>query len=91
MVLGIDPERGRSLEAAAQRYQQILRDVVGGKTKFFSFRTFDSQPEIRLIKGLLNPQIGRSGNTSHFGEQYICIAPVCLQVISDDLYIDGSW
>ena len=63
---------------------------MGSETKFFCFRTFDSEAQIGLIEGLLDPQIGRSGNVSHFLEQRICIAPVSLQIVSHDLNIDGS-
>ena len=63
---------------------------MGRETKLFCFRAFDSEAQIRLIEGLLNPQIRRSGNVSHLLEQCIGIEPVSLQVVSHDLNVDGS-
>src|SRR5260370_11279681 len=66
----------------------MLRDIVGGETKLLCFRTLDPQAQIRLIKGLLDPQIGSSCDIFQLAEQGIGIALVSLQVVSDDLDID---
>ncbi len=63
---------------------------MGTETQFFSLRAFDSETKIRLIKGLLNPQINRPGNVSHFREQCIRVATVAFEVLADDLNIDGG-
>ena len=55
------------------------------KSKLFCFRTLDPHAEIRLIKGLLDPQIGRSCDIFQ-----LCIALVSFQVVSHNLHIDGS-
>ncbi len=61
---------------------------MGGETKLFCFGAFDPHAEVGFIEGLLNPQIGRSGDISHLREQCVCIEPVSLQVVSDDLNVD---
>src|ERR1700704_483421 len=63
---------------------------MGGETKLFSFRTLDPEAEIGLIEGLLDPEIGGSGDISHFREQGVRVAPVCFQIVSDDLNIKRS-
>src|ERR1700687_6239607 len=60
---------------------------MGGETKLFSLRAFDPQAEIGLIEWLLDPKIGGSGDISHFREQGVRVAPVCFQIVSDDLNI----
>jgi hypothetical protein len=62
----------------------------GAETKLFSLRTFDPEAQIRLIERLLDPQICRSCNISHFREHCIRIEPIPFQVISHDLNVDRS-
>jgi hypothetical protein len=63
---------------------------VSGKTQLFCFRTLNSQAEVRLIEGLLNPQIRRSGDIPHFRKQFVRVDPVSVQVVPDNLNVDGS-
>lgn len=91
MVLGVHPKRRRSLEAAAQRNQEILRNVVSSEAELFSFRALDSETQVRLIEGLLNPQICCSRNRSHLLEQRVRIHLVPCHVVSHNLNIYGSW
>src|SRR5258707_15743011 len=62
--------------------------IVGCETKVLCFRTIVTQAQIRMIKGLLDPQIGSSCDIFQLAEQRIGIALVSLQVVSDDLDID---
>src|SRR5882724_5903308 len=64
---------------------------MGSEPKLFSLGAFDPEPQIRLIEGLLDSKIGRSGDAFHLAQQSICITPVSLKVISHNLHIDGSW
>ena len=63
---------------------------MGGEAELFRFRALDPEAEIGFIEGLLNPQISRSRDVSHFLKQRVCIAPVSLQVVSHHLNINGS-
>src|SRR5277367_6478653 len=60
------------------------------KTQLFCLGTFNSHAEIRLVEGLLNPQVGRTGNVPHFREQVVCVDMISLQVVSDNLNVDRS-
>ena len=62
---------------------------MGGEAKLFCLCSFDAEAKIWLIEGLLNAQISRAGNISHFREQCVCVLAVSLHVISHDLNIDG--
>ena len=59
------------------------------ETQFFRFRAFDPEAQIGLIKGLLNPQVNRSGDISHFCQQCIGVRSVAFQIVSDNLNVDG--
>src|SRR5258708_21499008 len=54
------------------------------------FRTLDPQAQVRLIEGLLDPQVCRSRDVFQFAEERICVALVSLQVVSHNLHIDWS-
>ena len=58
------------------------------ETELFRFSTFNPHPQIGLIEGLLNSQIGCPGNVPHLRQQRVCILAVSLQIVSDDLNID---
>ena len=58
------------------------------ETELFRFGTFNPHPQIGLIEGLLNSQIGCPGNVPHLRQQRVCILAVSLQIVSDDLNID---
>src|SRR5260370_41236444 len=78
------------MEAASQRHEKMLRNIVGCETKLLCFRTLDAQAQIRLIEGLLDPQVCCSRDVFQFAEERICVALVSLQVVSHNLYIDWS-
>ena len=61
-ILRIQPESRRSLRTATERYQQIGCDVALGESNLGRFRTVHSDMQLRLIKCLLNAEIGCSGN-----------------------------
>src|SRR5260221_10134985 len=62
VVLGVQPKGRRSLGAAAQRYQEIVRNFTLGETDFLGFRPVDINVKLRLVKGLLNAEIRCSRN-----------------------------
>src|SRR6267143_3135585 len=87
-ILGVQPESRRSLEAAAQRYQEVARNFSLGETDFPSFRPIHIDVKLWLVKGLLNAEIRCSRNVLDPLQQLVRELPIGLQVISDNLNID---
>jgi len=54
------------------------------------FRTLDSEAQIGLVEGLLNPEICSSWNVFHFLEQRRPITPVPVQVVSHNCTSMGA-
>jgi CO dehydrogenase/acetyl-CoA synthase delta subunit len=79
------------LEAAAQRYQKILRDVLRREAKLLSFGTIDIKVQKGLIKGLLHAQVRRTRGVSNVPEQLASPLPVAFQVATSHLNVDGRW
>src|ERR1700692_1201866 len=63
---------------------------MGTEAKLFRFRPLDSEAEIWFIEGLLDSQISGSGDGSQFFEKRVCIEPVSLQVVPQNLHVDRS-
>jgi CO dehydrogenase/acetyl-CoA synthase delta subunit len=79
------------LEAAARRYQKILRDVLRREAKLLSFGTIDIKVQKGLIKGLLHAQVRRTRGVSNVPEQLASPLPVAFQVATSHLNVDGRW
>src|SRR5205814_653059 len=77
------------LKASTQRDQEILRDVALGESGLPRFRAVHIDVQFRLIERLLNAQIHRARNVANLLQQVVGKLPVALQVIADNLHING--
>jgi len=72
-IFRIQPESWCSLEATAQRYQEIIRNSPLRETDFLSFGAIHINVKLRLVKGLLNAEI-RCSRT------YLTFPAACLRI-----------
>ena len=88
-VVGVEPEVRRGLEAAAGGGQQALGDVALLRPMLAGLGAIHVDHEFGIVEGLLDAQVGGSGDVLDLVEQLLGEGAIAVQVGADDLDIDG--
>ena len=70
-VLRVEPVRRRGLEAAAERNQQVVGNVALREAGQLRLGPVHIDVQMRFIEGLLDAQVGRSGNRLDSSQQLV--------------------
>lgn len=87
-VLRIEPEIRRGLRAAAQRDQQVLRDVALCESRLHGLRPIDVHVDGRFVAGLLDACVDETAHAAHCIEQTIRDRAILFELVADDLHVD---
>ena len=86
----IEPERRRSLKAAAKRDQKVLRDVALGESDLAGLGAVHVEMQFRIVEWLLDAEIDRSRNEFQLVHQIFGEVAIALQIASHYLHVEGS-
>ena len=88
-VLGVQPEARRGLKATAGGGEQAARDVPLLQAHLQGLGAIDVDHQLGIVGRLLDAQIGGPRHGLDLVEQLGGKGAVALQVIADDLHVDG--
>ena len=77
------------LKASGERDQEAVGDVALGQADLTGEGSIDVHIDLRIIKHLLDAQVGNAGNQADALEQVRGVSVIGLLVMTDDLHIDG--
>ena len=86
--LRVEPERRRSLKAAAQGNQQVAGHIPLRKTRLKRLGAIHVDVQLRLVEGLLDPQVRDSGDRAQLLHQIVRKQVIRIDVASHDLNIN---
>src|SRR5262249_25888714 len=86
-VLRVEPERGRGLETAAERYQQVLRNIALLQADLLRPDAIDREIQRRRTHQLLHMHIYGAGHVAQTVGDALR-QEIVLRVLADDLNVD---
>src|SRR5258708_19006718 len=86
----MEPERRRCLETAAQRNQQVTGDIPLGEARLHGLGAIHIDVQLRLVEGLLNPQVSDAVDRTQLLQQIFCELMISIYVAAHNLNNDLS-